>query len=199
MDMRGIFFCFLIALLPAITGGSDMRAQTAPRGNDTPLPNPNELLQRAIANEEKMATQQEKYACRVRDDTTETDGKGNVKKNESEVKEQFYVNGVEVDRTLAKNGKDLTPEQTQKEDERVMKMTVKYSDQATAKKETDKENKQLQEMMAAMSLANGRRDIDGERSVLYYDIVPNPKFQAKNLNQRFAQVMVGRISIDEET
>ncbi|HEX4311946.1 MAG TPA: hypothetical protein VHZ25_18090 [Acidobacteriaceae bacterium] len=197
--MREIFFYFLIAGLAAIGSGAEARGQTAAHGNDAPLPNATELLQRAIANEAKLSAQQEKYECRVTDEGTETDSKGNVKKTDTEVKEQFYVNGVEVDRTLAKNGKDLTPEQTQKEDERVMKKTVKYSDQTTAKKETDKENRQLQEMMAAMSLANGRREIDGGRSVLNYDIVPNPKFQAKNLNQRFAQVMAGRISIDEET
>jgi len=34
---------------------------------------------------------------------------------------------------------------------------------------------------------------------LFYDIVPNPNFKAKNLNQRFAQVMQGKISVDEET
>jgi hypothetical protein len=199
MEMRGVFFCCLIAVLAATGSRAEARAQSAAHGIDAPLPNATELLQRAIANEAKMSAQQEKYECRVTDEGTETDSKGNVKKTDTEVKEQFYVNGVEVDRTLAKNGKTLTPEQTQKEDDRVMKKTVKYSDQTTAKKETDKENKQLQEMMTAMSLTNGRREVDGGRNVLNYDIVPNPKFQAKNLNQRFAQVMAGKISIDEET
>ncbi|HEY1498462.1 MAG TPA: hypothetical protein VGF88_02690 [Acidobacteriaceae bacterium] len=194
--MRGIFFCFLIVV---IAGAAGLGAQAAPRGNDAPLPNATELLQRAITNEAKLSAQQEKYECRVTDEGTETDSKGNVKKTETEVKEQFYVNGVEVDRTLAKDGKELTPEQTRKEDERVMKSTLKYSDAATAKKETEKENKELREMMEAMSLTNGRREgVDG-RSVLFYDIVPNMKFQAKNIYQRFGQVMAGKISIDEET
>ena len=135
----------------------------------------------------------------MNDETTELDSKGKVKKTDIEVHEQFYVNGVEVERTLSKNGKDLTPDETRKEDERVMKKTVKYSDQATAKKETDKQNKQIEEVLSAMMLANGHRQpVDG-RSVLFYDIVPNPKFHAKNMNQRFAQVMQGRISLDEET
>jgi hypothetical protein len=30
---------------------------------------------------------------------------------------------------------------------------------------------------------------------LFYDIVPNPKFRAKGMNQRFAQVMQGKISV----
>jgi hypothetical protein len=57
----------------------------------------------------------------------------------------------------------------------------------------------MQEILAAMILTNGHREqLDG-RSALFYDIVPNPKFQAKNLNQRFAQVMQGKISLDEQT
>jgi hypothetical protein len=196
--MRGLSFCLLLSTLSAIAI-ADGRGQTASHDNNAPLPNAADLLQRAIANEAKMAAEQERYECRVTDDTTETDSKGKVKKTDTDVKEEFYVNGVEVDRTLAKDGKDLTPEQTQKENERVMKKTVKYSDRATAKKETDKENKQMQEVMAAMILTNGRRELADGRSVLFYDIVPNPKFPAKNLNQRFAQVMQGRISLDEAT
>jgi hypothetical protein len=194
MNMLRMVSCFLMTAALAVSG-----AQTALQGSGASLPNPNELLQRAIANEAKMAAEQERYECRVQDETTELDGKGNVKKTETEVKEQFYVNGIEVDRTLAKDGKDLDAEQTKKEDDRVMKKTVKYSDQATAKKETDKQTKQMQEMLAAMILTNGRREQVGGRSVLFYDIVPNPKFHAKNINERFAQVMQGKISLDEET
>jgi hypothetical protein len=180
----------------ALAGGIASLAQTA---KDAPLPNPTDLLHRAIANEQKLAKQRERYECRVEDEATELDGKGNIKKKTTEIKEQFFVNGVEVDRTLAKNGKDLTPDETKKEDDKVMKRTVKYSDPATAKKETDKQNRQLEEIMMAMQLQNGHRDIAGGRSVLLYDIVPNRNFKAKNLNQRFAQVMQGKISVDEET
>ena len=192
--MRRMLLTSLLAVLPVLASG-----QAASRPADAPLPDASDLLKRAIANEAKLAAEQERYECRVDDETTELDGKGNVKKKETEVHEQFYVNGIEVERTLAKDGKDLTPEETRKEDERVMKKTVKYSDQATAKKETDKQNKEMQQILSAMMLTNGtRRQVDA-RSVLFYDIVPNPKFPAKNLEQRFAQVMEGKISLDETT
>lgn len=190
--LREMCVCGLGLMLTAAAG-----AQA--KGNDAPLPNPADLLQRAVGNEQKLAKEQERYACRVNDEATELDGKGNVKKTTTESKEQFFVNGVEVDRTLEKNGKDLTPDETKKEDDKVMKRTVKYSDPATAKKETDKQNKQLEEIMGAMQLKNGHRERVEGRSILFYDIVPNPGFKAKNLNQRFAQVMQGKISVDEET
>jgi len=166
---------------------------------DAPLPNPRDLMQRALANEKKLAAEQERYECRVADESVETDSHGNVKRTTTEVKEQFFVNGIPVERTLQKNGKELNPDETRKEDQRVMKETVKYSNQANAQKEADKQNKQIEDFLTAMVLANGRRERVNGRSVLFYDIVPNPKFQARNINQRFAQVMQGKMSIDEET
>lgn len=169
------------------------------QSGDAPLPNPHNLLERALANEKKLAAEQERYECRVTDEAVETDSHGNVKKTTTEVKEQFFVNGIAVERTISKNGKDLTPDQTRKEDQRVMKETVKYTNQATAQKETDKQNKQIEDMLSAMQLVNGHRERVNGRNVLYYDVVPNPKFQARNMEQRFAQVMLGKISIDEES
>jgi hypothetical protein len=109
------------------------------------------------------------------------------------------VNGIAIERTLQENGKDLTPDEAKKENDRVMKETLKYSNQATAQKEENKQNQELGDFMEAMMLANGRRELISGRSVLFYDILPNPHFEAKNLDQRLAQVMQGKISIDEQT
>lgn len=174
-------------------------AATQVSGNEAPLPNPDELLQRAIANEKKLAAEQERYECRVADEATELDKNGRVKKTTTEVDEQFYVNGVSIERTLSKNGKDLSPGEARKENERVMKATLKYSNPATAQKENDKNNQQAQDLMEAMMLTHGRREIENGRSILYYDIVPNPKFHPKNLTQHFATVMNGMVSVDEKS
>ena len=195
---RKFISSFLAALFACISPAASQT--TAPLA---PLPNANEILQRALANERKLASERERYECRVTITAIETDSRGNTKKNITEVKDQFFVNGIAIERTLQKNGKDLTPEETKKEDERVMKETLKYSNQAAAKKEEDKQTQELGDFMEAMMLANGRRERinnDGQgRSVLFYDILPNPRFEAKNLNQRLAQVMQGKISIDEQT
>lgn len=180
---------------PARAGGKAKRMVA----ENAPLPDPMELMQRAINNEKKLAAEQERYECRVTQEAVETDSRGNPKHTDSEVDEQFFVNGIEIDRTLAKNGKDLTREQTKKEDERVMKQTLRYTNQAKAQKEADKQNQEVLDLMAAMMLTNGRREPGNGHSVLDYDIVPDPEFQAKNLSQRFARVMQGTVSIDEAT
>src|SRR5271166_5058807 len=195
--MRRKFNPSLFAVLFACIGPAV--AQTSKSDPLSPLPNANEILHRALANERKIADERERYECRVTTTAIETDSSGNTKKNITEVKDQFFVNGIAIERTLQKNGKDLTPEETKKEDERVMKETLKYSNQATAKKQEDKQTQELGDFMEAMMLANGRRERVNGRSVLFYDILPNPRFEAKNLNQRLAQVMQGKISIDEQT
>jgi len=192
--------CATIRLLAAtiVLAGTSASAAQTPAPN-APLPNTNELLQRALANERKISIQREKYDCRITDRTIETDGKGNTKKDTSVVSDLFFVNGIPVERTLQKDGKDLSLDDQHKQDDRVMKETLKYSNLANAQKQEDKDNQELEDFMQAMMLANGHRGFVDGRSVLFYDIVPNPKFDAKNLNQHLAQVMQGRVSIDEQT
>lgn len=164
-----------------------------------PLPDPHQLLLRALDNEKKLAAEQERYECRVISEIINTDKNGKVKKTTTETKDQFYVNGVQIERTLAKDGKDLSADKVRKEDERVMKQTVKYSDKATAAKESAKQDRQAEDLLTAMMLTNGHREEVNGRSVLAYTIVPNPKFQPRNMNQHLATVLQGTISIDEQT
>lgn len=195
--MRRVLIFFSLAVLLVCLRPA--AAQTSTPAADAPLPNPTELLQRAIADEHKLAAERERYDCRVTDHLIETDSRGNTKKDTTEILELFYVRGIPIERTLQKNGKDLTPEQTKREDERVMKETLKYNDQANAQKEENKQIQEIEDLLQAMMLANGRRQVVDGRSVLFYDIVPNPRFEAKNLIQRAAQVMQGKMSFDEQT
>lgn len=174
-------------------------AQPAGPGRDAPLPNATALLQRALANEKKLAAERERYECRVTTQAIETDSKGQTKKDTTELSDLFYVNGIPIERLLQKNGRDLSTDDARKQDDHVMKETVRYSNAANAQKEEDKQDQELEDFMQAMMLANGHRQMVNGRSVLFYDIVPNPKFQARNLDQRFARVMQGTVSIDEET
>lgn len=191
MDSR--FFPLALAVSLGCGGAHAQAASVAP------LPDPHELLQRALANEKKHADEQERYECRVTSEGADTDKNGKVKKSSTAVKDQFYVNGMEIERTLSKDGKELTGDAARKEDARVMKQTVKYSDKAYAAKESAKQERQVQDILSAMVLKNGRRQMANGRSTLLYDILPNPHFDAKNLNQKFASVMQGAIQLDENT
>ena len=80
-----------------------------------------------------------------------------------------------------------------------MKETLKYSDKAKADKQEAKDNQNAVDVISAMMLTNGHRELVNGLNVLFYSIVPNPHFKAKNLEQHFASVMQGKVSIDEES
>lgn len=196
------FSTILIISVACMGGAASILGQPAAAAQsaaNAPLPSPTALLQRALDNQKKLAAERERYECRVTDQEIQTDKSGHIKKNETEVDDQFFVNGIPIERTLQKNGQDLSPDEVKKQDERVMKETVKYSNAATAQKETDKQDREVEDILAAMMLTHGRRRFVNDRSVLDYDIVPNPKFQAKNIEQRFATVMQGTVSLDEQS
>jgi hypothetical protein len=190
--VRFAFFAAVFLVLPACVAQH-------PVPLDAPLPDPMQLLDRALANEKKMAAEQERYECRVTSWGAQTDKTGKIKKQDTTVSEQFFVNGQQIERTLEKNGKPLSADEARKEDQRVMKATLKYSDKAKADKQAAKDNQQAVDMMSAMMLENGHRERVSGRNVLFYEIVPNPQFKPKNLTQRFASAMQGKVSIDEET
>lgn len=185
-------------LLAMLSVGAYCAAQQ-PAPLDAPLPDPHELLLRALGNEKKLQAEQERYECRVTSESIETDKNGKVKKDTVEVNDQFFVNGMEIQHTLSRNGKELSPDAMRKEDARVMKETLKDSDPAYAAKQAAKQDRQIEDFLSAMMLKDGRREVVNGRSELFYNIVPNPRFNAKNLNQKFASVMRGTIEIDEQT
>lgn len=185
---------FAAVLLAAVPG----RAETAAAPN-APLPNSKELLQRALANARQWAAEQQRYECRVTDTVVQTNKQGEVKRASTVVEDQFFVNGIAIDRVLSKDGKNLTPAQVKKQNKRVMKETLKYSNLAKATRATDKQDREIEEVMEAMMLTHGRREIVNGRSILDYEIVPNPGFHARNLVQRVARVMRGTVSIDEKS
>ncbi len=73
----------LIAALSLLVPAIALRAQTPA---NAPLPDSRQLFQRALANEKKLAAEQERYECRITDDGVETDKNGKVKRHNAEVK-----------------------------------------------------------------------------------------------------------------
>jgi serine protease inhibitor ecotin len=74
MSLRRIFLPSLMAASASMALAHAV-AQTPPSPNAAPLPNGDQLLQRAIANQAKLAAEQERYECRVSDKITELDSK----------------------------------------------------------------------------------------------------------------------------
>jgi hypothetical protein len=168
-------------------------------GTEAPLPNPQQLKQRALQSLKNSEKELEKYSCMVRTEEDELNADGSVKKRKTREEERFFVNGVEVDHLLARDGKPLSREDAKKEQDRVNYEVKKYSKPKEVEKRQAQDEKQIDMFLRALKFTNERRELRDGRSTILFDLAGDPAYHAKNLEERFAVAMAGRAWIDEET
>lgn len=166
---------------------------------NAPMPDPQQLKQRALASMKVSEKELEKYSCMAREEVDELNSDGSVKHVHSKREEQFFVNGVEIDHTLARDGKELAGEAARKEQQRVDQEVRKYSDAKQAEKAQDKDEKQVDMFLRAVTFSDGRREDRAGRSTIGYTLSADRNFRPKKLEERFAQALVGLIWIDEQS
>ena len=179
----------LPALLSIVVSGQQQK----------PLPNPNELLRRARTSLVQSEKDLEKYSCTVLEKTQELNDDRSVKKERSTLKERFYINGIQLEHVLEKNGVPLSGRSERKEQEHVNKDVIRFSDQTQATGEIDRTGKEASIFLRAVRFSNGHREVREKRSVVVYDLSGDPDFHPHGLEERFAQALTGRIWIDEES
>ena len=168
-------------------------------GADAPLPNPEQLKQRAIASTKQMEENLERYDCVVNSQLDELNADGGVKKRKSEQREQFFVNGQMIEHTLARDGVELTGSDAKKEQERVDKQVKKYSDLKKVEKAEAEDEKQAEMFIRAQRFQDGRRELRDGRSTVVYNLSGDPAFHPKSIEERVAQAAAGRIWVDEQS
>ena len=183
----------VFSLFPLVLG-----AFAAHAFDGKPLPDPRQLKQRAIANMKKSEEALERYSCVVHGQYEELNGDGGVTKRETRRLERFFVNGAKIDHLLARDGKDLTGGDAKKEQNRVDKEVKKFSDLKEVSKRQDQTEKHIDMFLRAQRLTNGHRETRNGRSTIVYDLVGDPEFHPRNLEERFAQAVTGRLWMDED-
>ena len=91
------------------------------------LPDAATMLREVEAHQKQLDKVRENYTFRAVQTTRQLDSSGNTKKIETEEHEVFFVNGHRVEKLVRKDGKDLTPDQARKEQDRVNKEVLKIS------------------------------------------------------------------------
>ena len=163
------------------------------------VPDGREMKSRVVGAMKASEKALENYSCIVKEEDDELNSDESVKKDESKEEEEFYVNGIEIDHTLKKNGKALSEGDARKEQQRVDKEVKKYSDPKEADKSREHDEKEVDMFLRAVILTNGRRTYRAARSELLYDLAGDPSFRPKKIEERFAQALKGQIWIDEES
>jgi hypothetical protein len=162
-----------------------------------PLPDVPTLMHQVEEHQRKMDQTRENYTYTESVVTRELNKDGSVKKTEAEENEVFYVNTHEVDRTVKKNGKELTPDEQKKEQDHVMK-AVEKAQQTPPGQPTEKNAVSVSQLLAIMKVANPRRETIDGRSTIAFDFTGDPHAKTHGMAEDASKKISGTLWVDEK-
>jgi hypothetical protein len=196
VKILALWFCLMTAA----------RAQTAGSGlaDERPLPDIPALMQAVELNQRAEEAIAKNYLYHSTQIAHESDGHGGVKKTETREYDVFWVNGVPVRRLVKKDGKELSPEEQEKEGEKIDKEAAKARerrDRADSEgKESDPhghEEVTVSRILELGSFSNPRRVELAGRDTIVVDYAGDPKAKTRNRNEEVIRDMVGEVWVDE--
>lgn len=206
-DLRALTLtlCLFAAFLPAQQPSAPPTSATATSDNARPIPPIPQLLLNVERNEKAAEAAKNDYTYHEHLEMQELGKQDNVKKTTTYDAESIVIDGVNVDRTIARDGKPLTPSETKKEDERIDKEVVKAKarrqKRADEGKPTDSNGNDVitaSRMLELGTFSNPRRaDLDGRPTILV-DYAGDPHAKTRNPFETVVRDLVGTIWIDEK-
>jgi hypothetical protein len=180
-----------------------------PRKSQVQLPDLKQLFTEIDANQKAIDKIKENYAGTRNEEQTEYDKSGKVTKKESTEYTFFYLAGEEVSTLVKKDGKALSAEEQQKENEKTQKRIEEI--QKKDKKKEEKEQKAKDEgkeakdddpgieiFLRVCQFVNPRRERFRGQDVLVFDFEPNPEYKPKNIEERIVKELAGVVWVDEK-
>jgi hypothetical protein len=181
------------AVLPALAG-SPLQTHAQEPTFEKPkvsLPaNPRDLVQRAIENQLKNTTRQQYSTWKERD----------VKPRGTVVRQLVETPGGVLGRTIEKDGKPLTPDERQKEDDRVNRLLDPDQMKAKAKEQKEDEERTVKMLHAIpdafiFTYAENSKAANGD-NLVHIRFTPNPDFDPPSRECLVFQGMQGDMMVD---
>ena len=163
------------------------------------------MMRDVEANQRKSEAVEKDYIYHSVATEQELASHGQTKKTTVTESDHYWVHGVPVRRIVKKNGKDLTPDELAKENERIDKLTAKASEHRekldAEGKETDprgNEEVTVSRLLELGSFTNARRVQLNGRDTVAVDFTGDPKAKTHNRAEDVIRDMVGTAWIDEQ-
>jgi hypothetical protein len=164
---------------------------------DAPIPDIPTLMRQVQAHQRELDKVRENYTFREMVQTDDLDSNGEVKKTETEQSEIFFVNGHHIERLVKKNGKDLSPDEQKKEQERVEKEVGKAT-KLDPGKSLHGDEISVSRILAIMKVSNPRRLSLNGRDTIAFDFIGDPHAQTHGLAEDASKKMAGTVWVDEK-
>jgi hypothetical protein len=175
----------LACVAPTANGASDPAA----------LPDAATMLREVEAHQKQLDKIREDYTFRSVETTRQLDSSGKTKKVETEEHEVFFVNGERVQKLVRKDGRDLTPEQARKEQDRVNKEVLKISKPGYTN--PDKDEITVSRLLQIVTFSRPRRVQLNGRGTIAFDFAGDPHAKTHGRGEDALKKVSGTIWIDE--
>ena len=199
------FALAFVMMVGSVTAQTQDAAPSVAVDADKPLPAIGPLLLEVEKNQDAAEKMQRDYTYHVRVEQQELDGKGGVKKTTVTDSESVTIDGVRVDRVVARDGKPLTLEEAKKESDKIDKEVAKDKERR-AKAESNGKTTDAQghdeltvsRILQLGTFSNPRRMILNERPTIVADYAGDPNAKTKNRFETMFRDLVGTVWIDEQ-
>ena len=187
----------MFALLVSLGWSGVLPSPSAPAANEpqTTLPDAATLLREVEAHQKVLDKVRENYTFRAIQTTRQLDSSGNTKKIETEEHEVFFVNGQRVEKLVRKDGKDLTPDQARKEQDRVNKEVVKVSQSGYTN--PDKDEITVARLLQIVTFSRPRPARLNGRDTVVFDFVGDAHAKTHGRDEEALKKVSGTIWIDQ--
>jgi len=197
------------AMPPASPAGSPLPAagkgREAGAPEDSPLPDIPALMHDVETNQRKAEAVAKNYVYHSVETEQEVDGHGQAKKTTVTESDHYWINGVPVRRIVRKNGKELSPDELAKENDRVDKQAAKARerrDKGDAEgKETDADGRDeitVSRLLELGAFTNPRRVQLNGRDTIVVDYIGDPKAKTHDRAEEAIRDMAGTAWVDEQ-
>jgi hypothetical protein len=182
---KGALLVSLACVAPSILGANEPAA----------LPDAATMLREVEAHQKQLDKVRENYTFRSVQTTRQLDSSGNTKKVETEEHEVFFVNGHQVQKLVRKDGKDLTPEQARKEQDRVNKEVLKITKPGYS--DPDKDEITVSRLLQIVTFSRPRRVRLNGRDTIAFDFAGDPHAKTHGRDEEALKKVSGTIWVDE--
>jgi hypothetical protein len=197
--MRSSRWLATSVLIAALAGFSGQAVMPSARGSaaseKTTIPDAATMLREVEAHQKQLDKMRENYTFRAVQTTRQLDSSGKTKKVETEEHEVFFVNGHQVEKLVRKDGKDLTPDQARKEQDRVNKEVLKISQPGYSS--PDKDEITVARLLQIVAFSRPRRVSLNERNTIAFDFAGDQHAKTHGRDEEALKKVSGTVWIDE--
>lgn len=159
-------------------------------------PDLHKLLQQVQEHQKQIEQLRESYTYDSLNTREDMDSDGQVKKTESEQREQFYVNGHLIGRVVKRNGQPLSASDQQKENQRVSDLVAK-AQKMPPDQRLDGRNITVSRVLELMDLRNPRREQYRGRPTIVFDFVGRKDVKTHGMVEDASTKLRGTVWIDQ--